>query len=91
MLKQFHSCQTLHLDILSMNNFYSKLIFEYKWGFFLSAFCTFATLTSFHFFCAMCEGPGYIPRGWKPVSCFLAYIHKIVLFYFFFFKMIEEM
>ena len=23
-------------------------------------------LSTFHFICSMCDGPGYLPRGWKP-------------------------
>ena len=26
----------------------------------------FSSLTTFHFFCAMCDGPGYLPLEWKP-------------------------
>ena len=25
-------------------------------------------LCMFHFFCCMCDGPGYLPRGWRPRS-----------------------
>jgi len=30
------------------------------------SFLVFASLTTFHFFCAMCDGPGYLPLEWKP-------------------------
>lgn len=29
---------------------------------FLASSC----LTTFHFFCAMCDGPGYLPKNWRP-------------------------
>ena len=29
-------------------------------------FLFFSSLTTFHFFCAMCDGPGYLPLEWKP-------------------------
>jgi len=32
----------------------------------LMAFLTFSSLTTFHFFCAMCDGPGYLPKHWAP-------------------------
>ena len=25
-------------------------------------------LTTYHFIAAMCDGPGYIPLGWKPAN-----------------------
>ena len=31
-----------------------------------SGFLFFSSLTTFHFFCAMCDGPGYLPLEWKP-------------------------
>jgi len=31
-------------------------------------FLIFAGLTMFHFMCAMCDGPGYLPLGWSPPS-----------------------
>jgi len=30
------------------------------------SFLFFSSLTTFHFFCAMCDGPGYLPLEWKP-------------------------
>ena len=29
-------------------------------------FLAFSCLTTFHFFCAMCDGPGYLPFNWHP-------------------------
>lgn len=29
-------------------------------------FLGFSCLTTFHFMCAMCDGPGYLPLGWTP-------------------------
>ena len=31
------------------------------------SFLVFSSLTTFHFFCAMCDGPGYLPLQWTPV------------------------
>jgi ribosomal protein L40E len=31
-------------------------------------FLGFSILTTFHFLCAMCDGPGYLPLGWKPTE-----------------------
>ena len=33
---------------------------------FLKGFLVFSSLTTFHFFCAACDGPGYLPLEWKP-------------------------
>ena len=33
----------------------------------IPGFLVFSSLTTFHFFCAMCDGPGYLPLEWKPV------------------------
>merc|ERR1712111_21611 len=30
------------------------------------SFLVFSSLTTFHFFCAMCDGPGYLPLQWTP-------------------------
>ena len=37
-----------------------------------SGFLVFASLTTFHFFCAMCDGPGYLPLEWRPVRFYAA-------------------
>lgn len=33
---------------------------------YMFVFLTLSSMTLFHFFCAMCEGPGYLPLKWKP-------------------------
>ena len=32
----------------------------------MTGFLAFSCLTTFHFFCAMCDGPGYLPLKWHP-------------------------
>lgn len=32
----------------------------------MMGFLILSSLTTFHFFCAMCDGPGYLTPGWKP-------------------------
>ena len=42
---------------------------ESGWGGLINmfTFLLFSGLTTFHFFSAMCDGPGYLPKGWQPV------------------------
>jgi len=35
---------------------------------FMLTFLCCSGLTTFHFMCAMCDGPGYLPLGWSPAS-----------------------
>lgn len=35
---------------------------------YLLIFTVFSGLTLYHFFCAMFDGPGYLPLGWKPTA-----------------------
>jgi len=41
---------------------------ESGWGGLINmfTFLLFSGLTTFHFFSAMCDGPGYLPKGWQP-------------------------
>ena len=45
-------------------------------GWFAAGFLASSCLTTFHFFCAMCDGPGYLPKNWRPVS--QGFLHKIL-------------
>lgn len=56
---------------ISLATVYSNTMWwplESGWGAVVNmfVFLTFSSLTSFHFFCAMCDGPGYLPLKWKP-------------------------
>ena len=42
--------------------FCTSLMFFYPF----SGFMTLSSLTTFHFVAAMCDGPGYVPKNWKP-------------------------
>jgi len=56
---------------VSLSTVYSNTMWwppESSWGGMANmiVFLVFSSLTTFHFFCAMCDGPGYLPKRWSP-------------------------
>ena len=66
----FHSPSQPYRSCASMGTLLSSKSRSLKFWTFssFSVFLTFSSMTTFHFFCAMCEGPGYLPLKWRPVS-----------------------